>query len=91
LNGNSEIVKNQEVRGNYRIEDSCIKAMTSTPLSFRPSGEIFKGAGNIRTSQDSSLCSEWQWREHCKIFVSKKPLKVCYDKGFMAFVQALFK
>jgi hypothetical protein len=31
---------------------------TSTPLSFRPAGEIFKGAGIIRTSQDSSLCSE---------------------------------
>jgi len=30
-------------------------------LSFRPAGEIFKGAGNIRTSQDSSLCSERQW------------------------------
>jgi len=27
-------------------------------LSFRPTGEIFKGAGNIRTSQDSSLRSE---------------------------------
>jgi hypothetical protein len=45
-------------RGNYRNEDSCTKVMISTPLSFRPAGEIFKGAGNIRTSQDSSLCSE---------------------------------
>jgi len=27
-------------------------------LSFRPAGEIFKGAGNISTSQDSSLRSE---------------------------------
>jgi hypothetical protein len=27
-------------------------------LSFRPMGEIFKGAENIRTSQDSSLRSE---------------------------------
>jgi len=32
--------------------------MTSTTLSFRPAGEIFKGAGDIRNSQDSSLCSE---------------------------------
>jgi hypothetical protein len=34
------------------------KSPAYTLLSFRPSGEIFKGAGNIRTSQDSSLCSE---------------------------------
>jgi len=45
----------QEFRGNYRNEDCCIKIMPSTTLSFRPAGEIFKGAGNIRTSQDSSL------------------------------------
>jgi hypothetical protein len=48
----------QEFRENYRNEDFDIKAIPSTPLSFRPEGEIFKGAGNIRTSQDSSLCSE---------------------------------
>jgi len=54
----------QEFRENYRNEDFDIKAIPSTPLSFRPAGEIFKGAGNIRTSQDSSLCSEWQWREY---------------------------
>jgi hypothetical protein len=48
----------QEFRGDYRNEDSGIKVMPSTTLSFRPTGEIFKGAGNIRTSQDSSLCSE---------------------------------
>jgi hypothetical protein len=37
--------------GNYRNEDCNIKAIPSTPLSFRPAGEIFKGAGNIRTGQ----------------------------------------
>jgi hypothetical protein len=35
-----------------------------TMLSFRPAGEIFKDAGNIRTSQDSSLHSE------CQLFFS---------------------
>jgi hypothetical protein len=48
----------QELRGDYQNGDSGIKVMTSITLSFRPAGEIFKGAGNIRTSQDSSLCSE---------------------------------
>jgi hypothetical protein len=48
----------QGFRENYRNEDFDIKANPSTPLSFRPAGEIFQGAGNIRTSQDSSLCRE---------------------------------
>jgi len=32
--------------------------MISAALSFRPSEEIFKGAGNIRPSQDFSLTLE---------------------------------
>jgi hypothetical protein len=47
-----------EFRGIFRNEDSGIKGMTSTTLSFRPAGEIFKSAGNIHTSQDSSLSLE---------------------------------
>jgi len=63
LNENPELYDTQGFLGNYQNEDFAIKAIPSTPLSFRPAGEIFKGAGNIHTSQDSSLCSEWQRRE----------------------------
>jgi len=58
LSGNPEMFEMQGFWGTYRNEDSCSKVMTSPILSFRPAGEIFKGAENIRTSQDSSLCSE---------------------------------
>jgi len=50
--------------------------MISTPLSFRPAGEIFQGAGNIRTSQDSSRSA----RNDNGGNISDLPLKACHKK-----------
>jgi len=47
------------VRNINKLKICYLEANPSTPLSFRPSGEIFKGAMHIRPDKDSSLCSEW--------------------------------
>jgi len=39
-------------------EPARLRKVRIALLSFRPAGEIFQGAGTIRTNQDSSLLPE---------------------------------